>query len=213
MSRLAALGISKVVSTASEAAAATVVAGGRPTRRRKLMSGNMFPKGKGSESLLSRTEDKRVAVPVSVVSKSEGSGGTKLTALQKRMQQSTKEVMVITENAANVIHQLLSERDDNPIGVRLGVVKKGCNGLAYTMDYLYPSDTENKSKFSSSTTQHGVTVLIDPDAFMYVVGTVMDYHITKSSEEFVFLNPNSEGECGCGQSWVPKKDSIQAAAA
>ena len=207
MSRLATLGISKVVATA-----APVMAVGRQPRKRVLASGGMFPKGKGSESLLSKTEDKRVAVPVSVVSKSGESGG-QLTALQKRMQKSTKEVMVITENAADVLRDLFSQRDDHPVGVRLGVVKKGCNGLSYTMDYLYASDTAATTKFESSTTQHGVTVVIDPDAFMYVVGTVMDYHITKSSEEFVFLNPNSEGECGCGQSWVPKKQEAQSASA
>jgi Uncharacterized conserved protein len=48
---------------------------------------------------------------------------------------------------------------------------------------------------------HGVTVFIEPMALFNVVGTVMDYEITDMSSEFTFQNPNSKGECGCGESF------------
>ena len=49
--------------------------------------------------------------------------------------------------------------------------------------------------------QHGVTVFIEPMALFNVVGTVMDWVETDLSSEFVFENPNSKGECGCGESF------------
>ena len=48
---------------------------------------------------------------------------------------------------------------------------------------------------------HGVTIFIEPMALFNVVGTVMDYEITDMSAEFTFENPNSKGECGCGESF------------
>ena len=117
---------------------------------------------------------------------------------------------MITEDAAAVIKSLLERRDDRPLGVRVGVQMKGCNGLGYTMDYLYPEYLEQSEGSTtvrmgpSSTTQHGVTVYVEPDAFMHLVGTVMDYQVDKAAEKFVFLNPNSEGSCGCGESFVSK---------
>lgn len=48
---------------------------------------------------------------------------------------------------------------------------------------------------------HGVTVFIEPMALFNIVGTVMDYEETELSSEFTFNNPNSKGECGCGESF------------
>eukprot|EP01061_Rhynchopus_euleeides_P022005 TRINITY_DN35897_c0_g1_i1.p1 TRINITY_DN35897_c0_g1~~TRINITY_DN35897_c0_g1_i1.p1 ORF type:complete len:236 (+),score=96.36 TRINITY_DN35897_c0_g1_i1:43-708(+) len=207
-SRLASLGIKRAVGVS---AAAPSPAQAQVVRRvRKLASPGSFPKGRGMRSALA--EDLSTKVPVKLVAMSgdeaaAAPGGKKVSALQRRMQQTTKEILTVTEDAAKVISNLLRQKDDSPLGVRVGVQKKGCNGLGYTMDFLYPEylDEHGSSRFGpSSTTQHGVTVLVEPDAFMHVVGTVMDYHIDKASEKFVFLNPNSEGSCGCGESFVSK---------
>eukprot|EP00602_Paraphysomonas_sp_CaronLab_P010840 CAMPEP_0185029456 /NCGR_PEP_ID=MMETSP1103-20130426/15770_1 /TAXON_ID=36769 /ORGANISM="Paraphysomonas bandaiensis, Strain Caron Lab Isolate" /LENGTH=69 /DNA_ID=CAMNT_0027564207 /DNA_START=246 /DNA_END=455 /DNA_ORIENTATION=- len=48
---------------------------------------------------------------------------------------------------------------------------------------------------------HGITVLVDPLAIFYILGTEMDYEETVLSSEFTFTNPNSKGECGCGESF------------
>lgn len=81
--------------------------------------------------------------------------------------------------------------------------KRGCNGLSYTMDYYYPK--KKLSGFEAVTEQHGVVVHVDADAFMFVVGTVMDFERDKTEEKFVFNNPNSDGGCGCGESFVVKE--------
>lgn len=56
---------------------------------------------------------------------------------------------------------------------------------------------------------HGVKVFIEPMALLNVIGTVMDYEETELASEFTFNNPNSKGECGCGESfnvWLTEND-------
>ena len=91
---------------------------------------------------------------------------------------------------------LLEGQDDDVIGIRLNVRTRGCNGLSYVMDYA-----KSVEKFEDVVEQHDVKVLIAPKAFMHLVGTKMDYVEDELTSEFVFHNPNSKGECGCGESF------------
>lgn len=109
----------------------------------------------------------------------------------------TKAPIIITESAASRITTLLSNSADKPLGIMLGVKRRGCNGLSYTLNYA----TEQPPKTYDVVTEHGVTVFIEPAALFSVVGTEMDYKEDDLSSEFVFTNPNSKGECGCGESF------------
>mmetsp|Transcript_46465 Transcript_46465/g.92030 ORF Transcript_46465/g.92030 Transcript_46465/m.92030 type:complete len:148 (+) Transcript_46465:69-512(+) len=106
--------------------------------------------------------------------------------------------ITLTENAANRIRELLSEKTD-AVGVRIGVKRRGCNGYSYTMNYAdqeYVDNTKDEKVLS-----HGVQVLVDPKAIFFLVGTEMDFVETTLSSEFTFTNPNSKGSCGCGESF------------
>ena len=63
------------------------------------------------------------------------------------------------------------------------------------MDYA-----TDKKRFEEVIEKDGVKVLIDPKAAMFLVNTEMDFVEDNVRAEFVFNNPNTAGECGCGES-------------
>lgn len=71
--------------------------------------------------------------------------------------------------------------------------------MAYTLNYA-----DKKGKFDEEVDADGVKVLIDASALMHVLGTRMDYIEDKLRSEFVFINPNATGTCGCGESFQTK---------
>ena len=107
-----------------------------------------------------------------------------------------KQAMTVTEAAAQRIQQLLEKRGKPSVGIRVGVRSRGCSGLTYTLEYA-----DEKGKFDEVVQANGVTVLIDPKATMFIIGTEMDYVEDKLQSGFTFRNPNEKGRCGCGESF------------
>lgn len=104
--------------------------------------------------------------------------------------------MTITPIAVEHIKNLLASREKPSAGVRVGVRSRGCSGLSYTLEYAderLPTDEVIES--------HGVTVLVDPKAGIFLLGTEMDFVEEKLQSGFVFRNPNEKGRCGCGESF------------
>ena len=104
-------------------------------------------------------------------------------------------VISVTEAAAGRVREIMSSRDDEIIGLRIGVKNGGCAGMSYTMDYA----TEI-NPLDEIVEDQGITVLIDPKAVLFLLGTQMDYEISTLSSGFVFNNPNQTSACGCGES-------------
>ena len=104
-------------------------------------------------------------------------------------------VITLTERAAERVRDIIANSDREIAGLRIGVRNGGCAGMAYTMEYA-----EAASPMDEVVEDKGVTVLIDPKAVLFLLGTEMDYQVDKLSARFVFNNPNQTSACGCGES-------------
>jgi iron-sulfur cluster assembly protein len=118
-------------------------------------------------------------------------------------------VMTLSDAAADRVKSIIAKADKPIVGLRVGVKNGGCAGMSYTMEYaesINPTDEVVEDK--------GVTVLVDPKAVLFLLGTQMDFQTTKLSSGFVFNNPNQTSACGCGESVAitpAKPDALQAA--
>jgi iron-sulfur cluster assembly protein len=107
-----------------------------------------------------------------------------------------RQAMTVTDAAAERIKQLLAKRSKPSVGVRVGVRARGCSGLSYTLEYA-----DEKGKFDEVVEDKGVTILVDPKAVMFIIGTEMDWVEDQLQSGFAFRNPNEKGRCGCGESF------------
>ncbi len=105
-------------------------------------------------------------------------------------------IMTLTDAAAERVREIVSTRADNgAIGVRVGIKKGGCAGMEYTVDLV----TEPKE--GDDLVEHaGAKVWVDPAATLYLLGTQMDFEVSKLRTGFTFTNPNQTSACGCGES-------------
>ena len=108
----------------------------------------------------------------------------------------SRQIMSITDPAASRVKELLDKRGQPSAGVRIGVRTAGCSGMQYTLEYA-----DEKGKYDEVVEDKGVTILVDPKAVMFLIGTKMDFETDKLKSGFVFINPNEKARCGCGESF------------
>jgi iron-sulfur cluster assembly protein len=104
-------------------------------------------------------------------------------------------VMSITDAAAERVRNALLNAQKPVVGLRVGVKNGGCAGMAYTVEYA-----ESINPRDEVIEDNGVTVLVDPKAVLFLLGSEMDVKTDKFSSTFVFNNPNETSACGCGES-------------
>ncbi|CTQ62449.1 MAG: Fe-S cluster assembly scaffold SufA [Roseibium album] len=105
------------------------------------------------------------------------------------------QVMTMTDAAAERVRELVENTDENAAGLRVGITKGGCAGMEYTMNLVEdakPGDDVIEDK--------GAKLFVDPSAVLFLLGTEMDFEVTKFRSGFVFKNPNEVSACGCGES-------------
>ncbi len=105
------------------------------------------------------------------------------------------QVMTMTDAAAERVRELVDNADGEAQGLRVGIKKGGCAGMEYTMDLVAdasPGDDIVEDK--------GAKLFIDPSAVLFLLGTEMDFEVTKFRSGFIFKNPNEVSACGCGES-------------
>ena len=105
-------------------------------------------------------------------------------------------IMTMTDTAAARVREIVSSRSDSGAkGVRVGIKKGGCAGMEYTVDLVTEPDAKD-----DHIEHDGAHLWIDPAAMLYLLGTEMDFEVTKLRTGFVFKNPNESSACGCGES-------------
>lgn len=107
-----------------------------------------------------------------------------------------KTPLTLTPAAIDRVRHLLAQRGKPSVGIRIGIRTKGCSGLSYTIEYA-----DEKGAFDEAMEVEGMTILIDPKATLFILGTEMDFIEDKMQSGFTFNNPNEKGRCGCGKSF------------
>ena len=105
--------------------------------------------------------------------------------------------IVLTDAANARIADLMSRAPDGAIGVKLSTPRRGCSGLAYSVDYV----TEENA-FDEKIETRGGAFYVDGASILYLIGSVMDWREDDFAAGFVFDNPNAKGACGCGESFT-----------
>jgi iron-sulfur cluster assembly protein len=106
------------------------------------------------------------------------------------------QLMTVTPLAAERVKALIDGRGKPTAGIRIGVRTKGCSGLSYTLEFA-----DKQEPMDEVIEAHGIKLLVDPKASLFLIGTEMDYEEEKLKSGFVFRNPNEKGRCGCGESF------------
>ncbi|MFN5082160.1 HesB/IscA family protein [Brevundimonas sp.] len=104
-------------------------------------------------------------------------------------------VVTLTEAAASRVREIMEAADRPYVGLRVGVKNGGCAGQEYTLAYA-----EAVEPFDEVVEDKGVTVLIEPKAVLFLIGTEIDYVTDRLASKFMFRNPNQTDACGCGES-------------
>ncbi|MBY0302900.1 MULTISPECIES: HesB/IscA family protein [Sphingomonas] len=103
----------------------------------------------------------------------------------------------LTPTAEARIAELMGKAPDGAIGVKLSTPRRGCSGLAYSVDYV----TEAKP-FDEVIETPGGTLYVDGASILYLIGSTMNWVEDDFTAGFVFDNPNAKGACGCGESFT-----------
>ena len=105
--------------------------------------------------------------------------------------------IVLTPNAEARIAELMAKAPEGAVGVKLSTPRRGCSGLAYSVDYV----TE-ENRFDEKIETPGGTFYVDGGSVLYLIGSTMDWVEDDCAAGFVFENPNAKGACGCGESFT-----------
>jgi len=105
--------------------------------------------------------------------------------------------VILTPGAEQRIADLMARAPEGAIGVKLSTPRRGCSGLAYSVDYV----TE-ETRFDEKIETPGGAFYIDGASVLYLIGSVMDWVEDDFTAGFTFENPNAKGSCGCGESFT-----------
>ena len=105
--------------------------------------------------------------------------------------------ITLTPAAEQRVANLMAQAPADAIGVKLSTPRRGCSGLAYSVDYV-----ETANPLDERIETPGGLFFIDGASVLYLIGSTMDWVEDDFTAGFVFQNPNAKGSCGCGESFT-----------
>ena len=105
--------------------------------------------------------------------------------------------VTLTANAEARVAKLMASAPEGTIGVKLSTPRRGCSGLAYSVDYVSAADPLDERIETP-----GGAFFIDAASVLYLIGSTMDWIEDDFTAGFTFANPNAKGSCGCGESFT-----------
>jgi iron-sulfur cluster insertion protein len=104
--------------------------------------------------------------------------------------------LIFTDSAATKVKTLIEEEGNDNLKLRVYVTGGGCSGFQYGFTF-----DESINDGDTAVENNGVTLLIDPMSYQYMVGAEIDYKEDLEGAQFVIRNPNATTTCGCGSSF------------
>lgn len=104
--------------------------------------------------------------------------------------------LIFTDSAAAKVKSLIVEEGNDALMLRVFVTGGGCSGFQYGFTF-----DESVNDGDTTVEKGGVTLLVDPMSYQYLVGAEIDYKEDLSGAQFVIRNPNATTTCGCGSSF------------
>jgi iron-sulfur cluster assembly protein len=105
--------------------------------------------------------------------------------------------VILTPSAQARVAHLMATAPKGAIGVKLSTPRRGCSGLAYSVDYVTAANPMDECIETP-----GGLFYIDGASVLYLVGSTMDWVEDDFTAGFTFNNPNAKGSCGCGESFT-----------
>jgi iron-sulfur cluster assembly protein len=105
--------------------------------------------------------------------------------------------VLLTPAAEARVADLMAKAPEGTVGVKLSTPRRGCSGLAYSVDYVHEAHP-----FDEKIETPGGAFYIDSGSVLYLIGSTMDWREDDFTAGFVFDNPNAKGACGCGESFT-----------
>jgi iron-sulfur cluster insertion protein len=106
------------------------------------------------------------------------------------------QVLFLTDNAVAKVKSLVEEEENSALKLRVYVTGGGCSGFQYGFSF-----EDEAAEDDTLIEKDGITALIDPLSYQYLVGSEVDYKEGLEGSRFVINNPNAATTCGCGSSF------------
>jgi len=113
------------------------------------------------------------------------------------VQQQAISPLFLSDSAVSKVRELVDEEGNEDLKLRVFVTGGGCSGFQYGFSFDEAQDEDD-----AVIEKDGISLLVDPMSYQYLVGATVDYQEGLQGSQFVVQNPNASATCGCGSSFT-----------